>query len=201
MIMKKDENILQTRDYISIGVFSLIYFVVAFVIGGIAQMTPVTFPFMPMIVALFAGSIFMLYLAKIPKRGSLSILGILAGILLFITGMFWMMSVFFIIFGFIADFICLTGKFRSFKRNLFAYCIFALSPMGAYIPMVIMPAQFDEFMRRKGDVSSFAGIINVIRSNWWVIPLMILGTIICAVIGGFIGKKLLKKHFKKAGII
>ena len=62
MIMKKNENILQTRDYISIGVFSLIYFIVAFVIGGISQMTPVTFPFMPMIVALFAGSIFMLYI-------------------------------------------------------------------------------------------------------------------------------------------
>jgi len=30
---------------------------------------------------------------------------------------------------------------------------------------------------------------------------MTLGTIICAVIGGFIGKKLLKKHFEKVGII
>ena len=73
--------------------------------------------------------------------------------------------------------------------------------MGAYIPMVIMPAQFDEFMRKKGDVSSFEGIINAIRVNWWVIPLMILGTIICSIIGGFIGKKLLKKHFEKVGII
>ncbi len=30
---------------------------------------------------------------------------------------------------------------------------------------------------------------------------MILGTIICAVIGGLIGRKLLKKHFEKVGII
>ena len=73
--------------------------------------------------------------------------------------------------------------------------------MGAYIPMVLMPAQFDEFMRRKGYFSSFEGIINSIRVNWWVIPLMILGTIICAVIGGLIGRKLLKKHFEKVGII
>ena len=199
--MKKNENVLLTRDYISIGVFSLIYFAIAFVIGGIAQMTPVTFPFMPMAVALFSGSVFMLYPAKIPKQGALSILGILAGILLFVTGMFWMMSVFFIIFGFIADFICSTGNFRAFKRNLLAYCVFALSPMGAYIPMVVMPAQFDDFMQRKGNVSSFIGIVNSIRVNWWAIPLMILGTIICALIGGFIGKKLLQKHFEKVGIV
>ena len=197
----QSNNSLQTKDYISIGIFSLIYFAVAFVIGGIAQMTPVTFPFMPMIVALFAGSIFMLYTAKIPKKGAVSILGILAGILLFITGMFWMMSAFFILFGFIADYIIALGSFKSFKRNLAAYCIFALAPMGAYIPMAVMPVQFDKFVRRKGDFSSFEGVIQSIGVNWWAIPAMILGTILCAVIGGLIGKKLLKKHFEKAGII
>ena len=197
----KGNNSLQTKDYISIGVFSLIYFVIAFGIGGIAQMTPVTFPLMPMIVALFAGSIFMLYTAKIPKKGAVSILGILAGILLFITGMFWMMSAFFILFGVIADYIISSGDFKSFRRNLTAYCIFALAPMGAYIPMVVMPVQFDKFMQRKGNFSSFAGVIKSIGFNWWAIPAMILGTIICGAIGGFIGKKLLRKHFEKAGIV
>ena len=197
----RGNNSLQTKDYISIGVFSLIYFVIAFGIGGIAQMTPVTFPLMPMIVALFAGSIFMLYTAKIPKRGAVSILGILAGILLFITGMFWMMSAFFVVFGFIADYIITSGKFKSFKRNLTAYCIFAIAPMGAYIPMVVMPVQFDKFMQRKGNFSSFAGVIKSIGFNWWAIPAMILGTVICGAIGGFIGKKLLRKHFEKAGIV
>ena len=127
---KKDS--LSTGDFITIGVFSLIYFVVAFAIGGIAQATPVTFPFMPMIVALFAGSIFMLYAAKIPKRGAIFVLGILAGILLFVTGMFWMMSAFFIVFGFIADLICQSGNFKSFRRNLLAYCVFALSGRGLH---------------------------------------------------------------------
>ena len=196
-----EQKKLQTKDFISIGIFSLIYSVVAFVVGGIAQMTPLTFPLMPACIALFTGTVFMLYVAKIPKRDALTCLGVIGGILLFITGMFWMMSVFFIVFGFIADFICQSGNFKSFRKNLLAYCVFALSPMGAYIPMAIMPAQFDEFMRRKGDVSSFEGIINAIRINWWVIPLMILGTIICAIIGGLIGKKLLKKHFEKVGII
>ncbi len=197
----KNMNSLQTKDFITIGVFSLIYFTVAFVIGGIAQMTPITFPFMPMIVALFAGGIFMLYAAKIPKRGSISVLGILAALLLFVTGMFWMMSVFFIVFGLIADHIAASGDFKSFRRNLTAYCIFALAPMGAYIPMAIMPAQFDEFMRKKGNVSAFSDIIHSIGANHWVIPAMIVGTLICAVIGGMIGKKLLKKHFEKAGIV
>lgn len=198
--LRKNQS-LQTRDFISVGIFSLIYFAVAFVIGGVAQMTPLTFPFMPMIVALFTGSVFMLYTAKIPKKGALSILGVISGILLFITGMFWMMSVFFVLFGVIADGICGSGHFRSFKKNLAAYCVFALGPMGAYIPMAVMPAQFDAFMRKKGEFTSFAGVIDAIGANWWAVPGMILGTLLCAVIGGLIGKKLLKKHFEKAGIV
>lgn len=120
-MLKTDSKKLETRDFISVGIFSLIYAVVAFVIGGVAQMTPVTFSFMPMIVALFTGTVFMLYVAKIPKKGALSILGVIAAILLFITGMFWMMSVFFLVFGVIADFICASADFRSFKKNLLAY--------------------------------------------------------------------------------
>ena len=81
------------------------------------------------------------------------------------------------------------------------YCIFALVSMGVYILMVIMPAQFDKFMQRKGNFSSFAGVIKSIGFNWWAIPAMILGTIICGAIGGFIEKKLLRKHFKKTGIV
>ena len=68
---KTDAKKLETRDFISVGIFSLIYAVVAFVIGGVAQMTPVTFPFMPMIVALFTGTVFMLYVAKYRRRSSL----------------------------------------------------------------------------------------------------------------------------------
>lgn len=116
-MLKTDSKKLETRDFISVGIFSLIYAVVAFVIGGVAQMTPVTFPFMPMIVALFTGTVFMLYVAKIPKKGALSILGVIAAILLFITGMFWMMSVFFLVFGLIADFICASADFRPLRKT------------------------------------------------------------------------------------
>lgn len=150
-MLKTDSKKLETRDFISVGIFSLIYAVVAFVIGGAAQMTPVTFPFMPMIVALFTGTVFTLYVAKIPKKGALSILGVIAAILLFVTGMFWMMSVFFLVFGLTADFICASADFRSFKKNLLAYCDMALAPMGASIR---------DAMALRGISASAAGLIS-----------------------------------------
>lgn len=59
--MKTSENKLQSRDFISIGVFTLIYAAVTFVVGGVSQMTPVTFPLMPAAVALFTGDLHALY--------------------------------------------------------------------------------------------------------------------------------------------
>ena len=88
MTLKTVNAKLQTRDFISVGIFSLIYSVVAFVVGGVVQMTPITFPFMPPVVALFTGTIFMLYVAKIPKRWAPAILGVIGGFLLFITGIY-----------------------------------------------------------------------------------------------------------------
>ena len=199
--MKTSENKLQSRDFISIGVFTLIYASVTFVVGGVSQMTPVTFPLMPAAVALFTGPIFMLYTAKTPKRGALTIMGVIIGILSFASGMFWMMAVFYAVFGVLADLICASGKFKSFKRNLLGYCVFALPPMGGHVPMAILPEQFDAFMAEKGDFSAFSGVIDAIGANWWALPLMAAITVLCAVISGMIGRKLLRKHFERAGIV
>ena len=199
--MKTSENKLQSRDFISIGVFTLIYAAVTFVVGGVSQMTPVTSPLMPAAVALFTGPIFMLYTAKTPKRGALTIMGVIIGILSFASGMFWMMAVFYAVFGVLADLICASGKFKSFKRNLLGYCVFALPPMGGHVPMAILPEQFDAFMAEKGDFSAFSGVIDAIGANWWALPLMAAITVLCAVISGMIGRKLLRKHFERAGIV
>ena len=199
--MKTSENKLQSRDFISIGVFTLIYAAVTFVVGGVSQMTPVTFPLMPAAVALFTGPIFMLYTAKTPKRGALTIMGVIIGILSFASGMFWMMAVFYAVFGVLADLICASGKFKSFKRNLLGYCVFALPPMGGHVPMAILPEQFDAFMAEEGDFSAFSGVIDAIGANWWALPLMAAITVLCAVISGMIGRKLLRKHFERAGIV
>ncbi len=149
---------MQTRDYISSGILSLIYMVVTFIVGAITQAMPATFLLMPMFVAIFTGPIFMLYAAKIPKRGAITILGLISGIISFVGGMFWMMAAFFVVFGVVADLICAIGTYRSFKWNLLA-------------------------------------------QNWWVAVLIIVGSMVCGVIGGIVGKSMMKKHFERAGIV
>lgn len=192
---------MQTRDYISSGIFALIYTAATFIVGAITQSNPFTFLFMPMATAIFSGPVYMLYVAKIPKRGSVIILGIIAGLLSFFGGMFWVMAVFFIVFGVIADCICAIGKHKSFKWNLLSYVFFAISPSGGHVAMYLFQSQFDEFMQSKGDVSMFEDSINFVAQNGWVAVLIVVSSMICGLIGGLIGKKMMKKHFERAGIV
>lgn len=192
---------MQTRDYITSGIFSLIYIVVTFVVGAITQSNPFTFLLMPMACAFFAGPIYMLYVAKIPKRGSVVILGIISGLLSFFGGMFWMMAVCFVLLGIVADCICATGKYKSFKLNLLSYAIFSISPGGGHLAMFFLKSEFNEFMQGKGDISMFEKSINLVAENWWVALLIAVSSVVFGIIGGLIGKKMMKKHFERAGIV
>ncbi len=192
---------MQTRDYISSGILSLIFMVVTFIVGAITQAIPATFLLMPMFVAIFTGPIFMLYVAKIPKRGAITILGLISGIISFVGGMFWMMAAFFVVLGIAADFICSIGKYKSFKWNLLGFAIFAISPSGGHVAMFFLQSQFGEFMASKGDVSMYEGGINFVAQNWWAAMLIIIGSMVCGIVGGLIGKAMMKKHFERAGIV
>ncbi|MFI3115710.1 MAG: MptD family putative ECF transporter S component [Clostridia bacterium] len=192
---------MQTSDYITSGIFSLIYIVVTFVVGAITQSNPFTFLLMPMACAFFAGPIYMLYVAKIPKRGSIMVLGLISGIISFFGGMFWMMAVCFILLGIVADCICATGKYKSFKLNLLSYAIFSISPGGGHLAMFFLKSEFNEFMQGKGDISMFEKSINLVAENWWVALLIAVSSVVFGIIGGLIGKKMMKKHFERAGIV
>ena len=77
----------------------------------------------------------------------------------------------------------------------------ALAPFGAYVPMALLPAQFDAFMKKKGNTVAFEQIIHTIGTSVWVLPAMTAITLLCAILGGLIGKRILRKHFEKAGIV
>ena len=67
--------------------------------------------------------------------------------------------------------------------------------------MEVLPEQVDALRAEKGDCSAFSGVIDAIGANWWALPLMAAITVLCAVISGMIGRKLLRKHFERAGIV
>ena len=184
------------RDLINIGIYSAIYFVVvmAFAMTGLI---PIFLMLLSSMVALFGAIPFMLFLTKVKKPGMILIMSAIMGILMFLTGMTWMPIPVSVITGIIAELVYKSGNYQSLSKAVITCGVFPLWAVGNYLPLFLQRDAY--FATRQDYGKEYADAVMRMTPNWMIIVLLV-GTFICGIIGGFIGKAMLKKHFKKAGI-
>lgn len=105
---------------------------------------------MPAAVALLTGPIYLLLIAKVPKHGPLIVVGVVEGLLLFATGMYWGWAVACVVLGIAADIIAGIGRFRSKALNFTAFVVYSLSPMGSYLMLWANPTGYASYLVGKG---------------------------------------------------
>jgi energy-coupling factor transport system substrate-specific component len=187
------------KDLITVGVFTALYFVVTFVVACLG-FVPIIMVFMPLIGPIFSGIPLMLYFSKIKHFGMITITSIIIAILMFITGHPYPIFIFCIAAGLITEFVLRAGKYESIKLCVVGSATFSLWLLG----MVI--AFFFSFRE-----SYFASLADGYGQEYvdsmmsytpdWVFFSMIGMCLVGGLIGGLIGAKVLKKHFRKAGMI
>ena len=124
---------LSVKDLVTTGIFTALLFVFTMV-GGIFFATNLVLTFyMPAGSALLCGPIYLLMVAKVQKRWSLTIMGILIGIVWFVTGMHWAFALGYMIMGIVADFVAGAGQYKSKKINTLSYILFSLGGTGSYL--------------------------------------------------------------------
>lgn len=190
---------LTVKDLVTIGIFTVLNLVISIIGGMVFATNPVLTYFMPMAVALLAGPVYLLLIAKVQKFGAITIMGILMGIIWFITGMYWGWAVACVICGIIADFIARFGSYTSKSWNVISYIVNTLSPMGSYLMLWLNQKKYIEYLTGKGTEQSYMDTMVKTASDW-MLPAITGGTVICALISALFGLKLLRKQFEKAGI-
>lgn len=198
--MDKKENKLQVKDLIMIGVFSALYFVLNMVGGMPFAMNPILTFYQPIGSAFLSGIIFMFLIAKSPKRGTITILAVIMCILRFATGMHWAMGVGTLITGIIAEIIAGSKNYKNKTMNMLSFGIFALGDIGTFLVYFINPESWSNAMIKKGTDISYIESMNAAAANW-MIYVIVIGTFLVALLSAWIGMKLLKKQFEKAGIV
>ena len=190
-------NKLQAKDLINVGIFTAIYFVVFFVCGMLGYV-PILFILVPAYFPIITGIPFMLFLTKVKTFGMVTIMSILCGILMFATGHSWVPVVTACVCGVLADLVFKAGDYRSLKHTVIGYGIFSIWPIGAALPMWLMRDSYFEYIRSSmGD--EYANALLSLTPNW--IPYAFVAVaFIAGIIGAYVGKAILKKHFRKAGI-
>ena len=193
--MKSDS--LKTKDLIHVGVYTAIYIVVFFTVGMINAI-PFLYPLLFILVPLITGIPFMLFLTKVEKFGMVSIMAVIIGIFWYIMGYTWIPTVSFIVLGLISDFVMKTGKYKKFSMNILGFVIFSCSMLGLPAPMWLMTETY------MAGVREAMGEKYVMEVTKFMPPWMGFVALVCIIIssifGAFIGRRMLKKHFERAGI-
>ena len=119
-------NKLQAKDLINLGLFTVLYFVIGCCVAIPVGFVPIFLPILGALWSLITGIPFMLFLTRVKKFGMVTIMGILSGLLMGLTGMgFWGVPMG-VIFGLLGDLILKSGGYKSAKKSLIGYAVFSL---------------------------------------------------------------------------
>lgn len=190
---------LTIKDLVITGIFSAIFLVFTMIGGIFFAPNPVLTFYMPMGAALLCGPVYLLMIAKVQKRWSVTILGIIMGIIWFVTGMHWAFSLGYIGMGIIADLVAGAGDYRNKAVNLLSYMLMSLGGVYTYVVFFIDPQGWASTMLENGTEQSYIDTMSASAPSW-LLAVIIIGTLAIAAFSGWIGGKLMKKQFEKAGI-
>jgi len=169
-------------------------------VGGVFFATnPVLTFYMPAGSALLCGPIYLLMIAKVQKRWSLTILGVLIGIVWFVTGMHWAFALGYIIMGIVADLVAGAGQYKSKKINVLSYILFSLGGTGSYLVFFADPEGWAQTMLGNGTEQGYIDTMQA-TANTGILIAMFAAVLVTAAISGLVGSRMLKKQFEKAGI-
>lgn len=190
---------LKIKDLVTIGVFTVIYFVLMF-LSGMIGIVPILYLAYPTVAGIITGIVIMLFMAKVQKPGGLFILGLICSLIVIAMGNTYVILVHALISMAIAEIIRKTGGYKSFKYNMLSFAIFNTWICGFLMQVLLAKDKVIEIAETKG--MGYAYIMKLIALlNLSSMILVYIGAIVGGIIGAYIGKAFLKKHFEKAGII
>lgn len=197
--MKKTK--LKTKDLIYAGAFAALYMVAMCIIVMGFGMIPILYLMAPLFVGLIAATIYMMYVTKVKKFGAILILAILFGVFMSSSG-HGITIVLCIPVGLIAELIAKAGGYTSKKMLALSYAVFNLTVVSPFYGLYFASEQFIE----QCDMYYGPEYANAIQGVLDSFGLAFMGiqallAVVGALVGAFIGGKLFKKHFEKAGLV
>lgn len=190
---------LRIKDLVTIGVFTVIYFVLFFV-AGMVGIIPILYLAYPTLAGIITGIVVMLFMAKVQKPWGLFLLGLICSLIVIAMGNTYIIVIHTVISMVIAELLRKKGEYRSFKYNMLSFAIFNTWICGFLMQILLAKDKVIELAETRGMGHDY--IMKLITLlNFRSMILVYIGAIVGGILGAYIGKVFLKKHFEKAGIV
>lgn len=189
------------RDFINIGIFTVIFIVLFMVCIMVMSLTIYTLPFGVALASFIAASVYMLLRAKAPKAGAITLFGVLFGLVMFVMGSGWPTLAAVIAGSVIAELVARSGDYKSYTREVAGYCILMLgTAIGSYIPFLVMKDYYLKLAEGNSINGEFMSrLVEFISGSYLALALAV--TVVTAMLGTVLARAVFKKHLVKAGLV
>ena len=198
--MDNQKNTKSSRGAIAAGLFIALYFVIFVIIGAICMPVAVLFLLMPELVAFFAAPVYHTMLTKAPGWISIFLAAVFPSLFLIATGHIPIAPLVAVPAGLIAVLLAKKGQYKNFKWNAISHMFFSLNLFGGFLPIWVMREYFFQRTLEGGMSKAFCDTVRSF-TPWWVLPVMMIATMLCSLLGSLFTKKVLHKRLEKAGIV
>jgi energy-coupling factor transport system substrate-specific component len=197
--MQKSETRLNPKDLINIGIFTAIYFVIIFAVACLRYI-PIFMPALTALCPLAGGIPFMLLATKVRKFGAMLIMVVILGLFYMAMGTSPYTLPLGVVTGLVAEFIAKSDKYRSAKKAVLAYGVWCVAIFGNLMPVFLARDAWYEKMISGGYGQEFADAYMRYLPDW-IAPVLVAACFVFGILGGVIGRAVLKKHFARAGMV
>ncbi len=193
-------NKLQVRDLIILGVLNAVFMVIMLIFAMVLGIIPLASIFVPAAAAIPLGVVFMLLMVKVAKTGTLLLSGILQGTVSLFMGISWPLITAIVISALLGELV-IRGAYKNLKRIAISYAVLIGGyAVGSFAPLVFFADAYRAMATSRGyDEVYINKIIELL--NGPVFAGILAVSIAGALLGALLGKRLLRKHFSKAGIV
>lgn len=192
----KKSDKMNVRDYITAAILYVLMFLVYAGVGAPIGMTVAGSLFVFAVCAVVWGTIFMLLFTKVNKKGIVLLFGLIWAAMQLMS--FWGVALVIAVGAVIAELFWRTLDRHKFSTMLLCFTVqVVFLYLGMTIPLIFMKDMY------LAAVSAYADLYSTVF-DMLIGPMFFVGlaaTVVGCVVGAFLGKLLLKKHFQKAGIV
>ncbi len=189
------------RDFINLGIFTVIFIVLFMACIMVMSMTIYTLPFGVALGSFVAASVYMLLRVKAPKTGAIILFGVLFGLVMFAMGSGWPILAAVIISSIIAELIARSGHYKSYTCEVIGYCVLMVgTAIGSYVPFIVMKDYYLKVAEGNSINGQFMSrLVEFISGPY--LALALATTAVTAMLGTVLARVIFKKHLVKAGLL
>lgn len=194
---KKSSNTL-VRDLVNVGIFTALYIVLAFLSSSIGYI-PAFIVVSTCSIALVTSIPLFLFFIKIdrPMLCCMLMCGIF-GLAMLMMGQGILMLGICLLVGLLTG-ACLKFSNKSFVGLFFANIVMSLMSSSMMLPLWTSTEEYLEYTRTMCDEGYVAHLAELSQSYWPLIGIYTFG-ILGAIVGAFIARRVMKKHFERMGL-